>query len=289
MIPTLPLRTTHPESQGHADSLPADSRIPVLGLGTYALQGVDGAEAIASGIRTGYRLLDTAAQYGNEAAVGEGIRRSGIDPAELVVTTKVAGGDHGYEATLTGAQESRRRLGLEAIDILLIHWPNPSRGRTLDTWKAILDLVDRGVVKVAGVSNFRPEQLEELHAATGVWPAINQIQLHAGLPRHETTAFNREHGIVTESWGPLGGRHNLLEQYVLQRIAEKHAVTPEQVALRWIVQQDIVAIPKSSDPERQQSNLRIFDFDLDSADLAALTTLERPEADTWDSRTHEEW
>ncbi|GAA4284411.1 aldo/keto reductase [Brevibacterium daeguense] len=275
MFPTIPLNET--------------IDIPLIGLGTYGLQGPPGADAVAAGLQSGYRLIDTAAQYGNEAAVGEGIRSSGIDRDEIMVTTKVAGGDQGFQETLNGAQESLRRLGLDRIDILLIHWPNPSRGLTLDTWKAVLELVDRGTVRVPGVSNFRPEQLEELHDATGVWPAINQIQLSAALPRHETVAFHRDNAIVTQAWGPLGKRQDLMSQFVFHSIAAKHEVAPEQVALRWIVQQDIVAIPKSGDPRRQRVNADVFDFDLDGEDLVALTTLEHPESDAADSRTHEEW
>lgn len=274
-IPTIPLA---PETE-----------IPLIGLGTYALQGRPGAESVAGAIRAGYRLLDTAAQYNNETAVGEGIRASGVDRDEITVTTKVAGGSQGHRATITGVEESCRRLGLDRIDVLLIHWPNPSRGLAVETWKAMLELVERGMVRTAGVSNFLPEQLTELHDATGVWPAINQIQLSAALPRAASVDFHREHGIVTEAWGPLGSREGLLSQFVLSTIADKHGVSPEQVALRHIVQRGIVAIPKSSDAQRQRRNADVFGFSLDEHDLSALATLELPPETTWDSRTHEEW
>ena len=234
------------------------SSLPLIGLGTYALQGTRGAQAVANALQTGYRLLDTAQQYNNESSVGEGIRWSGVPRDEVLVTTKIAGGNQGRDATRSSVDDSRRRLGLEVLDIVLIHWPNPSR------------------------------QLQELYDATGEWPEINQIQLAIALPRDEAVAFHREHGIVTESWGPLGGRQKMLDQFAIRKVAEKHGVTPEQVALKWIVDREIVIIPKSKDPERQRANATL-DFTMDADDLALLASLDLGEDAAADSRRHEEW
>lgn len=264
------------------------SSLPLIGLGTYALQGTHGAQAVANALQTGYRLLDTAQQYNNESSVGEGIRWSGVPRDEVLVTTKIAGGNQGRDATRSSVDDSRRRLGLEVLDIVLIHWPNPSRGLALETWETMLELKQEGVIKHVGVSNFRPEQLQELYDATGEWPEINQIQLAIALPRDEAVAFHREHGIVTESWGPLGGRQKMLDQFAIRKVAEKHGVTPEQVALKWIVDREIVIIPKSKDPERQRANAAL-DFTMDADDLALLASLDLGEDAAADSRRHEEW
>ena len=278
-----------PELTIPTTSLADGTPFPLLGLGTGSPKGPDGAEVVAAALREGYRLVDTAAQYGNEAAVGEGIRRSGVDPAEVLVTTKIAGGDQGREAARQGFAESLRRLGLPSAALLLIHWPNPSRGLALDTWRTLIDLKEEGLAQHIGVSNFRPEQLQELFDATGVWPEVNQIQLSPALPRQGSLAFHREHGIVTEAWGPLGGREGLGEQFALRRVAEKHGVSTSQISLRWAVDQDIVVIPKSQDPTRQRTNATLEGISLDDEDRALLASLDLGEDAAWDSREHEEW
>ncbi|WP_152353407.1 aldo/keto reductase [Brachybacterium subflavum] len=265
------------------------TEIPLIGFGTSSTKGVEGAEAIAAALRGGYRLIDTAAQYGNEAAVGEGLRASGLDPAEVFITTKVAGGDQGREAARGGVLESLRRLGLDSVDLVLIHWPNPSRGLAVDTWRTLLDLRSEGLIRHAGVSNFRPGQLQELFDATGEWPEVNQIQLSPALQRREAVAFHDDHGIVTEAWGPLGGREGLGEQFAIRKVADKHGVAVAQIALRWAVDQGIVVIPKSANPERQRANLDLGSVALDDEDRALLATLDLGEDAAWDSRTHEEW
>lgn len=263
--------------------------IPLIGFGTSSLKGTAAVESIAAALRSGYRLLDTAAQYGNEAAVGEGIRASGINASQALVTTKIAGGDQGREQARSGLTESLRRLGAGSVFLTLIHWPNPSRGLAVDTWRTLVEMKEEGLTAHIGVSNFRPEQIQELVDATGVWPEVNQIQLSPALQRHEAVAFHREHGIVTEAWGPLGGREGLAEQFALTKVAEKHDATTAQVALRWAIDQDIVVIPKSSDPERQRANASLDQVALDDEDRALLASLDLGEQKAWDSREHEEW
>ncbi|GAA1296323.1 MULTISPECIES: aldo/keto reductase [Brachybacterium] len=265
------------------------AELPLIGFGTSSMKGTGAVEGIAAALRSGYRLIDTAAQYGNEASVGEAIRASGVDSDEVLVTTKIAGGDQGREAARTGYLESLRRLGLDSAALVLIHWPNPSRGLAVDTWRTLIDLKEEGRVQHIGVSNFRPEQTEELVEATGVWPEVNQIQLSPALQRRDTLAFHREHGIVTEAWGPLGGREGLAEQFALRKVAEKHGVQPSQVSLRWAIDQGIVVIPKSSSPERQRDNATLDHIALDDADRELLASLDLGEQAAWDSREHEEW
>lgn len=265
------------------------TRIPLIGFGTSSLKGTDAVESIAAALRSGYRLIDTAAQYGNEAAVGEGIRASGLDPEQALVTTKIAGGDQGREQARTGLQESLRRLGAESVFLTLIHWPNPSRGLAVETWRTLVEMKQEGLTAHIGVSNFRPEQIQELVDATGVWPEVNQIQLSPALQRPEAVAFHREHGIVTEAWGPLGGREGLSQQFALRKVAEKHGATGAQVSLRWAIDQDIVVIPKSSAPQRQIDNASLDHVALDDEDRALLASLDLGEKQAWDSREHEEW
>ena len=265
------------------------SPFPLIGFGTSSMKGVEGARAVASAVRAGYRLIDTAAQYGNEAAVGQGVRGSGVDPDETLVTTKIAGGDQGREAAREGLLGSLRRLGLDSAALVLIHWPNPSRGLALETWRTLIDLKEEGLAQHIGVSNFRPEQLQELIDATGVTPEVNQIQLSPALQRPEAVAFHREHGIVTQAWGPLGGREGLAEQFALRKVARKHGAAPSQISLRWAIDQDIVVIPKSTDPQRQLDNASLDRIVLDDEDRALLATLDLGEETAWDSREHEEW
>ena len=265
------------------------SPFPLIGFGTSSLRGVEGANAITSALQAGYRLVDTAAQYGNEAAVGDAIRRSGVDADEVLVTTKIAGGDQGRDAARAGFRESLRRLALPRTHLLLIHWPNPSRGLALETWRTLIDLKAEGLTEHIGVSNFLPEQLQELFDATGVWPEVNQIQLSPALPRQASLAFHREHGIQTEGWGPLGGRDGLGAQFALQSVARKHDVDPTQISLRWAVDQGVTVIPKSADPQRQITNATLDGIALDDEDRAKLASLDLGEDAAWDSREHEEW
>ncbi|WP_375385056.1 aldo/keto reductase [uncultured Microbacterium sp.] len=261
---------------------------PELGLGTYKLRGEEGIGAIVSAIESGYRLLDSAVNYENEAEVGEAVRRSGLDRDELIVTTKVPGRDHGYDQALASAEASLQRLGLDRIDLYLIHWPNPSIDKYVDTYRAMIELRDRGAVRSVGVSNFTPEMLTRLIDETGVVPAVNQVELHPYFPQTALRAFHRTHGIRTESWSPLARRSELLGEPVIDSLAEKHGVTPTQVVLRWHVQLDSTPIPKSADPERQRENADVFGFALDHSDLGDISVLERGRLWDGDPDTHEE-
>ncbi len=265
--------------------------IPTIGLGTYDLRGDIGAESIAHAIAAGYRLLDTAVNYDNEGAVGEGIRKSGIDRSELCITSKLPGRYHDYDRALAIGYESAWRLGIEQIDLYLIHWPNPKQGKFVEAWRALIELQKRGVVRSIGVSNFLPQHLQQLIDETGVTPAVNQVELHPYFPQVEQRAFHAEHGIQTESWSPLGKRNPPYEEAPVKEAAERHGVSPAQVVLRWHVQIGSLPIPKSSHAERQAQNLDVFGFELSDAEVAAITALGRPDG-RWfggDPSTHEEF
>ncbi|MBK8462767.1 MAG: aldo/keto reductase [Nigerium sp.] len=264
-------------------------RIPVVGTGTLFAKGNQLADRLAEAVRLGYRLLDSAAQYANEGSVGEAIRRSGVPREEIVLATKVAGMDQGRGHTRAGLVQSLRKLNTDYVDLLLIHWPNPSRGLAVETWMEMLALQAEGLVKHVGVSNFVQHQLEELHAASGVWPVVDQIQLSPALARTELRAYLAERGIVAQGWRPLGGAENPMGQIVTGKVARRHGVEVSQVVLRWAVQQCAVVIPSSGNPKRWRLNADLFGFELTDADMADLATLDLGEAAAWDSRLHEEW
>ncbi|MGO1629194.1 MULTISPECIES: aldo/keto reductase [unclassified Microbacterium] len=259
-----------------------------LGLGTYKLTGDDGIAAVEGGIRGGYRVLDTAVNYGNEREVGEGVRRSGVDRDDIIVTTKVPGRHHGYDEAIASGRESNETLGLGRIDLLLIHWPNPSVDKYVDTFRGMIELREQGVVRSVGVSNFTIAMLERLIAETGVTPSVNQIELHPYFPQAELRAFHAEHGIRTESWSPLARRTELLQEESLLALAEKYGVTPSQLVLRWHTQLDATPIPKSSSPDRQRENADVFGFDLDPDDIEQIASLERGRIFDADPDVHEE-
>ena len=264
-----------------------DTVFPELGLGTYNLRGDDGVEAMVAAIDSGYRLLDSAVNYQNETEVGEAVRRSGIRD-ELIVTTKLPGRDHGYKKTLASAAGSLERLGLDRIDLYLIHWPNPSVDQYVDSWRAMIELRERGTVRSIGVSNFTQQMLERLVDETGVVPAVNQVELHPYFPQAELRAFHEARGIRTESWSPLARRSELLAEPVLTDIAAAHGVTPTQAVLRWHTQIGSTPIPKSASAERQRENADVFGFALTDDEIAALSALERGRLWDGDPETHEE-
>ncbi|MEV8267224.1 aldo/keto reductase [Microbacterium sp. NPDC076911] len=261
---------------------------PELGLGTYNLRGPEGTAAIQTAIDAGYRLLDSAVNYENEAEVGEAVRGSTVARDDLHVVSKVPGRCHGRAEAVDSVESSLRAMGLDHLDLELIHWPNPSVGKYVDTWRGLIDARERGLVRSIGVSNFTESMLTELIDATGVVPAVNQVELHPYFPQAALRAFHAEHGIRTESWSPLARRSELLAEQLVQELAVVHAVTPTQLVLRWHVQLGSTPIPKSSDPDRQRENADIFGFALTDDQVAAVSALERGRLWDGDPLTHEE-
>jgi 2,5-diketo-D-gluconate reductase A len=264
--------------------------IDAIGFGTYPLRGDEGVTGVMSALDLGYRLIDTAVNYRNEEAVGRAVRQSSVPRDDITITTKLPGRHHGYDETLASFDESRAALDLDVLDLYLIHWPNPSVDKYVDSWRAMIALQKDGVVKSIGVSNFTEEFLTRLADETGVLPAVNQIEMHPYFPQEQLRAFHAEYGIVTESWSPLGRGIDVLTESAIASAAERHGVTPAQVVLRWHTQLGAVPIPKSGNPERQRENLDIFGFALSSDELAAITALGDPDGRLFgaDPNTHEE-
>lgn len=264
--------------------------IPAIGFGTYPLAGEDGIRAMVSAVEGGYRLLDTAVNYGNETEVGEAIRRSGIDRDQLVVQSKVPGRDHAFDKAVASVEGSLERLGIEQLDVALIHWPNPSVGLYVDAYRALVECRERGLVRSVGVSNFTEKHLTEIIDATGVVPAINQVELHPLFPQEQLRAVHERLGVRTESWSPLGKRNAPFGADPVAAAAEAHGVSPAQAILRWQVQLGALPLPKSADPERQRANLDVFGFELDDAEVAAISALGREDGRLFggDPDTHEE-
>ncbi|WP_411151821.1 aldo/keto reductase [Streptomyces sp. A30] len=262
--------------------------IPALGLGTWPMDDTQAEQAVRGALEAGYRLVDTATNYRNETGVGRGLAGSGVPREEIVVTTKLPGRHHGYEETLASFEESRTRLGLDQVDLYLIHWPLPRVDKYVDSWKAMIRLREEGLVRSIGVSNFTAQHIERLEKETGVLPAVNQIELHPFLPQDELRAFHAGKGVVTESWSPLGRGTALLDDPAVVAVAEAHGVTPGQVVLRWHVQLGAIPIPKSADPERRRRNLDVFGFELDAAQIAAIADRTHRRIGG-DPETHEEF
>ncbi|MFG3164270.1 aldo/keto reductase [Streptomyces sp. NPDC048232] len=245
--------------------------LPALGLGTWPMQDDEAERAVRTALETGYRLIDTATNYRNETGVGRGVAAGGVPREEIVVTTKLPGRHHGYEETLASFEESRARLGLEYVDLYLIHWPLPRVDKYVDSWKAMIKLREDGLVRSVGVSNFTAEHIERLEKETGVLPSVNQIELHPLFPQDELRAFHERKGIRTESWSPLGRGSDLLDDPAVAAVADAHGVTPAQAVLRWHTQLGAVPIPKSGDPTRQRANLDVFGFELDAEQMRAVS------------------
>ncbi|GAB3604757.1 aldo/keto reductase [Conyzicola nivalis] len=251
-------------------------RIPQLGLGVYKVEDDTAARIVEGAIDAGYRHVDTAKLYFNEAGVGAGVRASGIPRDELFVTTKVWNDDHGYDETLRAFDASLELLGMDYVDLYLIHWPAPKQNKYLETWRALETLKRDGRARSIGVSNFTAAHLENLIAHSVETPVINQVEIQPWLQQRELRDFDAGHGIVTESWSPLA-RGRVLGEPTLEAIGEKHGRSSAQVVLRWHVQQGLVVIPKSNSIERIRENSRVFDFELDETDLAAIAALETGE------------
>ncbi|MER5905928.1 aldo/keto reductase [Streptomyces mirabilis] len=247
--------------------------MPQLGFGVWQVPDDEAEQAVATALESGYRSIDTAAIYGNEEGTGKAIATSGIPREELFVTTKLWNSDQGYDSTLRAFDTSLEKLGLDYLDLYLIHWPLPTRGKYIDTYKAFEKLYSDGRIKAIGVSNFYPEYLEKLIEATSVIPAVNQIELHPHLQQHAVREYHAQQGIATEAWSPLGSGKGLLEVPAIVAIAQKHNRTPAQIVLRWHIQLGNVVIPKSVTPSRIKENIDVFDFSLDTEDIAAISAL----------------
>ena len=260
--------------------------MPMIGLGTWPLTDEQVARTIVDAVEIGYRLVDTAAKYGNETGVGKGISDvtgpGGLDRLELFVTTKLDGPYQGNGRAVSGLDASLQRLGLDYVDLLLIHWPLPARDLYIDTWQTFAALLASGKTRAIGVSNFKPAHLDRLVAETGVTPAVNQIELSPTLARTAARDYNAAHGIVTQSWSPLG-RGDTLSNPVISGIADRLDVSPARVILRWHFQLGLSAVPKSATKARLAENLDIFDFELTDQDMAEIAALDQGEAAATDS------
>ena len=247
--------------------------IPQIGFGVWQVPDDIVTGATLEAFDAGYRHVDTAAVYGNESGVGEAIRRSGLPREDLFITTKVWNTDHGHDATLRACEASLARLGLDYVDLYLVHWPAPGTGDFVATWAAVLELQRQGRTRSVGVSNFHLSHLQRIIDEFGVLPVVDQIELQPWLPQAEIRAFNAEHGILTEAWSPLASGE-LIDDPLLASIGAKHGKSAAQVMIRWHLQLGNVVLPKSVTPSRIRENIDVFDFALDADDLAAIATLE---------------
>lgn len=279
--PGLGLR--EPGSVAPSVTLNDGHQLPCIGLGTYPMDDVAVATTIIEATAIGYRLIDTAVRYGNEVGVGNGIRACGLPREDLFVTTKLDGEFQGSGRAEAGLAASLKRMRLDYVDLLLIHWPLPQRNLYVNTWHTFRDLQRSGLARSIGVSNFKPEHLHRLSETGGVVPAVNQIQLNPWVPRQVSRDYHHRHGVLTQAWSPLAPGTALLRHPVMTSLAAKHCKTAGQVALRWLMQINAAAVVKSSNPRRLNDNLRIFDFVLAPEDMAAIAALDRGEAAAEDS------
>jgi 2,5-diketo-D-gluconate reductase A len=251
--------------------------IPQIGFGVFKVPQDQTSQAVRTALEAGYRHIDTAKLYRNEEGVGEAIRESGLERDELFVTTKLWNDDQGRDRAHAAFDASIKRLGLDVLDLYLIHWPVPSRDLYVETWSALEELYLDGRIRAIGVSNFQPDHLRRLVDSAKVVPVINQVEMHPYLPQTELRELHAELGLVTEAWGPIARGGDLLTDPVITGLADKHGRTPAQVVLRWHVQLGTVAIPKSVTPERIAENIDVFGFELDDVDMAAIESLDRGE------------
>jgi diketogulonate reductase-like aldo/keto reductase len=266
------------------------SSVPGIGFGTYPLRGEAGIAAIVSALENGYRYLDTAVNYENEAEVGEALRRSGVPREEVRIATKIPGRFHASSLALHSLRDSADRLGVDRIDVGLIHWPNPSQGLYPQAWEALLEARREGLVATVGVSNFTEQHLRRIIDETGVTPALNQIELHPYFPQPQMRAVHDSLGVRTQAWSPLGKRQAPFDEPPIARAAAGHGVSPGQVILRWHVQLGSMPLPKSATPTRQRANLDVNDFELSAAEVDAISALARPDGRLFggDPDSHEE-
>ena len=264
--------------------------LPAIGFGTYPLKGGEAVTAVGSALEAGYRLLDTAVNYRNEAEVAEAVRRSGLAREEVQITSKLPGRHHTYDDAVRSVEDSLARMQLDYLDLHLIHWPNPRVGKYLEAWQALIDVRERGLVRSIGVSNFSQGHLRRIIDATGVVPAVNQIELHPRFPQEHMRAVDGELGIITEAWSPMGKARAPLDEPAVVGPAQRLGVTAGQVILRWHIQIGSLPIPKSSNPQRQRENLDVFGFELTDGEVVAITDLGEPDGRLFggDPDAHEE-
>lgn len=260
--------------------------IPEIGLGTWPMSDDEAERCVPEAIALGYRLIDTASAYRNETGVGRGIKASGVARDELFVTSKFSAEYHGVELVRDTFAASVGRLGLDYLDLLLIHWPNPWLDRYVEAWRGLGNLLEAGLVRAIGVSNFKPAHLERLLEEVGIVPDVNQIELNPHVTRAELRAYDESAGILTQSWGPLGRGKGLLDEPAIREVAAAIGRTPAQVVLRWHLDLGLVTVPKSSSPARMAENLDVFDFRLTSDQIDALSGLDRGEDTAVDSDTY---
>jgi diketogulonate reductase-like aldo/keto reductase len=262
------------------------ARIPAIGLGTYDLRGADGVAQTATAIDAGYRLLDTAFNYDNEGAVGRAIAQSSVPRESLLYSTKLPGRYHRHDLARWAIEESLFRSGLDRLDLLLIHWPNPRIGLYAEAWRAMVEAREDGLVSMIGVSNFLPDHLDRIIGETGVTPVLNQILVNPYVPHDDMRAANAERGILTEGYSPLGNNTDLVQNATVVRIAAAHEVSPARLLLAWSVAIGVIPLPKSATASRQAENLDVFDIRLTADELEEIASLARPGGA--DPRTHEE-
>ena len=247
--------------------------IPQVGLGVWQTPNDVAVDAVRTALAAGYRHIDTAAGYQNEEGVGKGLKASGLAREEVFITTKVRNEDQGHDTALAAVANSLKLLDTDYLDLCLIHWPSPWRGKYVETWQALVDLKSQGKIRSIGVSNFEAEHLDAIIAATGETPVLNQIELHPQFQQSKMRAVNAERGIATESWSPLG-QGKLLEDEAIAAIAEKHGRKPAQMIIRWHIENGLIVIPKSVTASRIIDNFDVFDFSLDADDMAKIAALD---------------
>ncbi|MDW3896622.1 aldo/keto reductase [Staphylococcus saprophyticus] len=247
--------------------------LPQIGFGTYKLNGAHGAHAIMNALNQGYRLLDTAYNYENEGTVGKAIDNSHVTRDQVIITSKLPGRYQDYDAAMVAIQESIYRLGVEYLDLYLIHWPNPKQGKYVEAWQAMIDAQKAGLIKSIGVCNFLPEHIETLEKETGVLPVVNQIELHPYFNQQDMIEYHNQKGIITQAWSPLGRASEVIKDKDVAVIAEKYNKTIPQIILKWHVQNGVVPIPKSTSIARQIQNKDIFDFTLEQQDIDKINSL----------------
>lgn len=274
--------TSHQLNDGH--------ELPAIGFGTYPLRGARAVDAVVSALEVGYRLVDTAVNYHNEAEVGEAVRRSGLPREDLRIATKIPGRFHAQQLAVRSVEGSLRTMGLDYLDLVLIHWPNPSRDLYAEAWRALVGLRERGLVRSIGVSNFMSGHLARIVDETGVVPAVNQLEVHPYFPQERMLEVNTGLGIRTQAWSPLAKHRPPFDLPAVADVAAARGLSPAQVVLRWHLQRGVVPLPKSATAERQRQNLEVTEFELTEQEVAAITALGRSDGRLWggDPDTHEE-